>query len=406
MPDPKKPSKPLARKPATRSATTSRSRSKPPTPPLNDDADLPSDELDDLDSAGPVAVGRSSGLGARLAMNEDDEPFNEDDSGDSFEEQLFNLGQEPEPEPDADASPPAVEEGPPVIERPRDELIAGGLALVLAASTFLPWFKAGIATFSGWAGGRFGPAVTFLALAAVAIVALRKLGKPVVFPLDHALVIEGIGWICTLAILASNLMPPKIGLIPTQRNSMLFVSLVLAVGLALFAGRISSGAPFVMRPGWFKSAAGKLGAAILIVAIAAGTAFGVMNGGETPLASAGQGGKTPTLIKGLPDCVKKYKFPIPEGFKPVNGYADETTGSCIATLSTRLSVSDAYAKYQAALKAANWTFAKAKATKGQRFRSLTLKSPRCGFVTIAGVGKVEQMYVQLQDCAALNPGRN
>jgi hypothetical protein len=405
MPEDKKPSKPRARKPAPGSSAARRAAApKAPESEYLRDREADIDAEDDFEeaSSGPVAVGGSSGLGARLASMGEEEENDAYAASSSFDDQLFNL-----PPVEAPTPVPVTTDGPTVVDHPRQEMIAGALALLLAASTFLPWYKAGTATLSGWAGGRFGPIVTFLALGAVAIVGLRKLGKAVSFPLDHALILEGIGWVCTLGILASNLMPPKLGYAATSRNSMLFVSLLLAVGLALFAGRISSGAPFVMRPGWFGSVAGKLGAAILIIALGAGAAVGfVVNKDPSVTTPTANPSNAPKPVAGLPPCIKQYKFPIPQGVKAINGYPN-IGGQCIAFLSTKLSMLTVYSRYQSALKSSSWKFTKGPVAKGQTFRSLTLTKPRCGLVTIAASkGKVVQFYVNLRECTPPSPGRN
>lgn len=412
MPDAKKPSKSTSKPRATSSKTAAKRPAKAPESKYlsarEESAEVaPVGEMEELEPSRPVAVAGSGMSGSLSSLTEE-----EADAASAFEKDLFALGQEPEVATDA---APAPSDGPPEVERPGAELIAGGIALLLAISTFLPWFTVQFTNdkVSGWAAGRFGPLVTFLGLAGVLIVLLRRFRKDVAFPVDHALVIEGIGWLTTLGIVLSNLFRPKVASFPTRSSIFLFVSLLLAVALALWAGRISSSAPFVIRPGWFKRAAGKLGAAILIVSLLAGVAFGVLNGGSNDLSAAPtKRNQPPAKILGEPPCLKTYKFPVPAGIKAEYGLPSNEP--CIAVFFSELKAATVDSRLRAALTNAGWKYSRAKAVKGTStgdFRQLSLTKPSCGtVVTLPDPNKKHktQVVVSLASCptAKKSPARN
>lgn len=381
-----------------------------PTPPAEaPDAGL-DDDMEDFTAARPVAVGSGTSLSARLAdLSETEGDIAEGEAHTPTMEEIYDLSAQPA---DAAAGEDGSRDGTQVIESPRAELIAIGISLALAVSVFvLPWYTIGSATLSGWKTGTWGPVVFFLALASATILGLRRVGVKIAFPVDHSLVIEGIGWICTVGILLKNLMRPAINSFPSNRHLLSLVSLLLAVGLALIGPKLSGSAPFVIRPGWFASNAGRLGAAVLIVAIGAGAAFGLTvdpNAKGTSLA-----GKNPAIktIKGFPPCMKEAGFPLIKGVKAGDSVDAREAKVCYASFSTKLTAATVFSQYKAALILAGWkvTIPKTIKTPGAvSFRTLELRSPRCGRLQVitAAKGKgVSSMIATLQPCATPQPSK-
>jgi hypothetical protein len=253
--------------------------------------------------------------------------------------------------------PPDVVE----IERPGVEIAVGALCAALAASVFLPWYKLGAAGISGWSSGAWAPVVFGLGLLGVATVVLRRLRIAVAFPLEHSLVLEGIGWVSVILMLVKRFWAPRIAGAELQNDYGMIASLVIGLAVALVGGMVSRGAPLVLRPGWFASSAGKLGAALLVAAVALGGAFGVVN--DVGFGSPGPGsspfGQNPqaTFEPGFPACMGERGAPEPpKGITATQGIdqGDTPTSVCLASMTTKLPAKVALARYRRALKNAHW----------------------------------------------------
>jgi hypothetical protein len=282
-----------------------------------------------------------------------------------------------------DAPPAAAFDEPPQIERPRDEALLGLACAVLVASVFFPWYKLGtVRSVTGWASGTWGPVVLFLALAGLGVVALRRVRVAVVFPVDHSLVLEAIWWVSVAAIVVKRFFPPKIQFLGGLGSTWgFFVAMFAALAVALLGGRVSTGSPFVVRPGWFAGRAGKLGAGLLVVALAAGAAFGFTNSSEPKQGSAQQ---APVVApqtkqgKGLGPCAAQVRFPVPSGVTAKNWFA-QTTGQtqfCAQILEAKLPVERVVSLYKVALRKAGWGFSQVANQYAKSSFSLT--KPRCG----------------------------
>lgn len=258
---------------------------------------------------------------------------------------------------------PPVPDAPAVIERPRDELIAGVACAVLAITVFLPWYKrpfAGLSA-SGWSSGTWAPIVFFLALAGVAVVVLRLRKIPVSFPVDHALVLEGIGWLAVAGIVIKRFLPPRTPYGGYSASIGLFIALFAAVGVALLGGRVSSAAPMMIRPGWFADRAGKTGTGILAVALIAGLIFGVTNSTEPASPSGSRVTQvTPRMknFKGFPPCGKEAGFPVPAGVTASKGSLFDGQPPqpkvCLMYFTSSLSVKTVLGRFRAAFLKQGW----------------------------------------------------
>jgi hypothetical protein len=282
------------------------------------------------------------------------------------------LPEVPSPSPVAPSKPSS-----PVVDKPWAELGVGVVAVLLAGSVFLPWYHNALTTVSGWSSGTWGPVIFFLALAALAIVVLRRMQIPVAFPVEAPLVVEAIGWICVIGLILKRYFQPTVFATKLPSDGWIFASLACALGLAILAGTASSNTAFVLRPRWFSGTPGWIGSAVLALALAGGLALGFTNT-SVPTAGPVKPAPQPTQIRGLPACAKRLNLPTPQGFTAYVGYESST---CIATWYTSLGLNKAYSRYTTALRTAHWTVTDAPQKTGGR--SATLRGPACGNVSVA-----------------------
>ena len=367
---------------------------------MDHDQDPPQNPSDDYGyGSRPVAIGGGRGL---LPESGEGLP--------GYEQALPG-----EPSDELGQPPTYIHDEKPVIEDPRGELLVGLAAALLAASTFLPWYRSfGEYDISGWASGTWGPVVFFLGLAGVAIIGLRRVGVAVAFPVSYSLLLEGIGWASVLGLLIKRFRTPEtfdvVGVSTNPLKMGFWVALVAAVAIAMLASRLSRNAPIVVLPGWFHSKAGKLGAAVLALAIAGGAAFGLMNdAGEALAAARGdsgsflgqdgsvQNGTQPDIEQGLPACVKDLGFTTPDGVTAIQGFSSEANGICLAQFTSEEPVAAVAKVFQDAMKRAGWTFEVVAATAGSKTaRVFEVRAPKCGQVSIAeGVSEEDQRSVQV-----------
>jgi hypothetical protein len=395
-----RPSGPAARKPATRARR-----------PAEPELDATGDEQDEdfaAPGARPVAVGGSQ-------AGYDDDLDDLDDAADA--EDAAGAGARGAGVDAGDLgfgiygttattdAPARTDDGAPHVERPLDELLTGVAAAILAASVFLPWYSYFGKGISGWASGNFGPITFFLALAAVAVIALRRFGVAVSFPLEHSLILEGVGWIAVIGVLFKKFVSLKVGpgaspasLSPSKA---IFVTLIAGIAVALLGGRTSSSAPFVIRPGWYAGRAGKLGAAILGLALVLGLYFGFTNSAMPSQATTTPG--SPTVLHTFPKCAKDAGFPQIAGFKVASAIESGPTNPyCYVISSATMKLNAAFTRVTDALRAAKWRFSTVKLSGLATGRTLTLKAPRCGTVTVSQTkdAKNVQLIAQIVKCPA------
>jgi hypothetical protein len=265
----------------------------------------------------------------------------------------------------------------PLVDKPWAEVGVAVFAVLLAGSVFLPWYHNGLATVSGWSSGTWGPIIFFLALAALVIVVLRRVQVPIAFPVEPPLVVEAIGWICVVGLILKRYFQPTVFGTKLPSDGWIFVSLACALALAILAGTASSNTAFVLRPRWFGGRPGWIGSAVLAVALAGGLALGFTNT-SVPTAAPLKPGPQPSQIRGLPTCAKRLNLPTPQGFTAYVGYESTT---CIAIWYTNYSLTQAYARYTAALRAAHWTVTDGQQKTGGR--QAALRGPACGNASVA-----------------------
>jgi hypothetical protein len=373
-------------------------------PPIED----PPEEMPEDEDERPFAVGVPV---TSQTSPHAEEPFSSEQAQETFSPEY-------PPEAGAEGALPGSDQ-PVEVERPRDELFVGIACALLAISVFFPWYKTVVHTsFSGWATGTWGPVVFFLALAGIAIVALRRLKVPVAFPYDHSLVLEGIGWASVVLTFFKRFGLPKVGFFATSPAWGTFAAMFAAVAVALLGGRVSSSAPFVRRPGWFKDRAGKTGAALVVVAIALGAIFGLTNSAAPSIPKANNQVLQPNVkqFTGFPPCAKAARFPQPAGVKATNGQQyDGSKGIppyCIATMTSTLAPKTVLSRYQSALRAAKWKFTVLPVNPASKAFALQLASPQCGSVTIqppppGAKGELNRttIMVVLAKCTALTQPR-
>jgi hypothetical protein len=260
------------------------------------------------------------------------------------------------------------------------------LALLLAASTFLPWYTLPSPKISltGWASGTWASLIFFLGAGAAVLVTLRRFGVRIALPFPESIVLEAFGWVATLAgILKARVRPTagefgvKFGVGPG-----VWVAIGAALALALLAGRVSGKSPFVAVPGWYRGRAGKVGAAILLVIAAGSAAFGFTNSYKARSIQAGAGPGTPgapTVVRNrIPDCARG--FPIPSGVKPYTGSGGATTQPCVAIFQTTLKAAAVVSAFKQSLTAAHYAYTVSPGNRGATTFRLT--SPRCGQLNI------------------------
>ena len=375
--------KPSARAPRS-TGSRPRSTRKPTAAELESDADEPV-------SSRPVAVSRQA---APIGDEPSDEPRGAlvgDEPAEPAPSDGIELAQPAEPEPAVSFDEPQP------VERPGIELLVGVAGLLMALGTLLfSWYDRGpfLGKVKGIASGDLGPVVFFLGLAAAAIVGLRAMRKPIVFPLETPWILEGIGWLSVALLFIKRVLLKPTAADPDTTGWL--IAFVPAVALALLGGYTSTHAPFVVKPGWQRSRAGKLGAGILIVAVLGGLIVGfTVKPAEPKRATA------PVSVKGTPACGKT--FPKPAGLTPVTGTTADFPPNgelCSMTLSSTLTPAQVFSRYDAAFKKAKWTY-----TVPQRGTSklpswkIQISKPVCGTVTIQNVAKGSSVTALTAPCA-------
>lgn len=329
---------------------------------------------------GPVAVGGPSWLD-----DEEDEAAGAVDAtpGEDQDEQV--------------PLPPGAEDLEPAtaVDRPGTELATGAACLALALATFLPWYGAPGQTVSGFSSGSWGPIIFFLGIAGALIVALRRFNVPVSFPVETGAVLEGIGWVSVVGLIFKRFFPPVWGPVklgPSEPYFLLIngqmVALLCAVAIAMLAGRLTAGSPFMIRPGWMAGFAGKLGVAILGVAVLAGISFGFFN--ETGPVSPQDKVDVRTFKGAVPPCMRAVPLPtglkISEGKEVIDKETKKRT-ACSIMFSMDSSLSRSAERFETVLKRGNVPFR-------PPFRNANLKTQRtivvtepCGMITLGKAKK-------------------
>ena len=251
------------------------------------------------------------------------------------------------------------------------------VAALLAASTFLPWYR-GPSGFdvsvTGWASGSWGPLVLFLAAGSLALVALRRFGVKVSLPVEESLLHEGAGWLALVAaVVKSRFRPGPANFLGASYG--VWVAIGAAALLIILAGRMSPHAPLVLRPGWMRGKAGVVGMVVLGVMVAGSAVFGVTN--KPSLTAEGGPDVFPGTVRGrLPDCAKG--FPVPRDVKPELGFG--TGSTCQAQLTSSRSPTELAVAFRELLKSNRYTFTEVAGAPGSTV--FTITKPRCATLAV------------------------
>ena len=354
---------------ATRStpASTSRSSSAPrPAPKPRAPSDAFDEPLEDrpVASAGPVAVGWTAEPAEPDVM--DPEP-----SAPTWGAPV----EEPGPE-----APEAVEAA--VVERPWLEVLVGVACLAVSALVFTNWYTAPGRHLSGWTSGRWGPVVFVVGLLGATIVALRRLKIPVTFPFEASVMLEGVGYVCAGSLIIKRFAVP-VGFSVGGFTGMLSVTTYVTIlGIVFPAAILSSSAPFVVRPNWFRERAGRLGAGLLAATVLAGASMGLALSPPGPSNAANHVLKD--TVKGTHPCAKD--FPRPATVIPVQGTLVNIPAGAICTSVLRSSapIANVVAAYLAAFREKGWAYEVASAREYPTAlgRNIRLTGPVCGAVSM------------------------
>jgi hypothetical protein len=297
-----------------------------------------------------------------------------------------------------------VSEPSSAVDRPLAELGVAVFGALLAASAFLPWYHSEPTRVSGWASGTWGPVIFFLAAAAVVIVVLRRAGIGVAFPVEPTLVVEAIGWVCVIGLILKRYFPPKPFGYKLPTDGWIFASLAFALGLALIAGIASSNAAFVLRPGWWKGAPGRIGAIVLVIALAGGLAFGFTNTAVSTAVPKARVNPPASEFKGLPPCATRIHLPTPTGFTPTAGSEVKGLNNCNVLFTSTLTVDVAFSRFVAALRGKGWSVSPGR--PATTFRTARLGGRSCGALTlVAQPTKVVVAQVISYPCPVIAPSK-
>jgi hypothetical protein len=217
--------------------------------------------------------------------------------------------------------------------------------------------------------------------------------------------VEGIGWLCVLALILKRYFAPQIAGIRLPTDGWIFASLLCALGLAVTAGWASSSAAFVVRKGWFRDVPGQLGTAALALALVGALAFGFIN--TVPSASRPGGSLVvaPQLVRGSPKCAARLHLPTPPGFTATQGYDfKDQPSTCVTFYSTSLKLDPAMSRFTSALEGEGWSVTIGRPTQISRVAAIRGRS--CGALTIVvQSGHPTMAYVNVLPCASPTPTR-
>lgn len=290
------------------------------------------------------------------------------------------------------AATDAVPDETPLPERYPEDIAIIVVSAILAGSVFLPWYKLSSAfrqstvTASGWETGTWGPMILFLGLASLVVAGLRRANVRVGLPVADSHLHEGIGWAAIIGAVIKLRAVPKEQGIQMGWNWGIIVAIVAAFVLAFLAGRMSGSMPFTTIPGWFKGRAGKIGLAVLVLAVAGSAAFGVtQNISPYSLATdggdGGDGGLGNSVLRDqFPKCAEG--FPRPADAKPREGVEQRGQISCVFTYATAMTPDELLKFYETELKKAGYTFTPIPSRGEGVGHAMTFTAPKCGSMSL------------------------
>ncbi|MEX2554784.1 MAG: hypothetical protein WEB06_04030 [Actinomycetota bacterium] len=278
----------------------------------------------------------------------------------------------------------------------REDIPIAIVSAVLAASTFMPWYKGQGALdvgISAWSSGTWGPIMFFLGVGSLLLIILRRAGVRLSLPFEEALLHELAGWVALAGgVIKSRYRPGAEGLLGVSWG--LWVGLGAAFLLAFLAGRMSPHAPLVRRPKWYRQKGGALAALLLLVVIAGAAVFGTMNSASLTGAPI-DSGDLPGLVRGrLPTCAGA--FPLPEIVKPVQGVEQP----CQAHLQSERSAEEVVAAMKDTLERAGWSVG---VGESGTTSTLTLTKPQCATVAVIEADQGSVALVAFGICATPSP---
>jgi hypothetical protein len=285
---------------------------------------------------------------------------------------------------------------------PQDWFVAV-LSAALAATVFLPWYHVQFGTrklpLTGWQTGTWGPVVFFLALGSLALAVTRLAGVRVSLPLPHPTIHEGVGWVAIFAVLLKRLMRPalpddlRFGAVVVQ-SWWILAPIIIGLLLAFMAGRMTSGPPLVIIPGWRRGREGAIGLALALVVVVGGIALGVTKSGSLdtvirnkqnsalPGGGTNAGGSRPSAFKPLigkfPACASS--IPSPPGAKPETAVEQSSTTPCIWVMNAESKPDAILSFYRTALQKDGFTYTVSQSNAAGSTLSFTGK--KCGNISI------------------------
>ncbi len=284
---------------------------------------------------------------------------------------------------------------PPVAtERYREDIPIIIASAILAAAPFLPWYRMKLlgtrtVAATGWETGTWGPMIAFLGLASLALAVFRRVGVRVSLPVADAQIHEAVGWLSIVGAVIKFRAVPSIGnQFVMQGTYGVWITIGAAFILAFLAGRMSSGSPFVTIPGWFRGKAGKIGVAVLAIALIGSVAFGMLNTVDvqklaTGMASTGTTGKPPKqniLMGKFPKCAGA--FPRSTDAKPTQGVEPSGATPCVFTYESALWPDQLLTFYKAELPKAGYRFTTYPSQSPVAGHSILLTAPKCGQIAL------------------------
>ncbi|HVL89230.1 MAG TPA: hypothetical protein VM841_03235 [Actinomycetota bacterium] len=309
---------------------------------------------------------------------------------------------------------------PPVPERYPEDIPVMVVSALLAVSVFLPWYKLTSAfrqttvTASGWETGTWGPMIFFLGLASLAIAVFRRAGVRVGLPVADSHLHEGIGWAAIIGAVIKLRAVPKEQGIQMGWNWGIIVAIVAAFALAFLAGRMSGSMTFTTIPGWFRGRAGKIGLAVLLLAIAGSALFGITQNvspyalatGRPTTDGGGDGGVASNVLRDeFPKCAEG--FPRPADAKPREGVEQKGQSPCVFTFSTAETPDELLKFYTSELKKDGWSV-QALPSRGEGIgHAMTFSSPKCGSMSMQraqGASESNVIVAVGGPCPTFQPG--
>lgn len=290
------------------------------------------------------------------------------------------------------AEPIAAWETPAPVVRPgrasevyREDIPIAIASLLLAGSTFLPWYK-GTGTFdlsvSAWQSGTWGPIIFFLGIGSFLLVALRRAGITLSLPFDEALVHEAFGWVALAGGVIKSRKPPGGNVLEIDRLG-LFIGVGAAFVVAFLGGRMAPHAAMVRRPRWYRTRNGTFGV-LFLVAIAAGAAtFGTINSTSLVGAPLLPDGDPRDIVAGrLHACAGE--FPLPATVRVIQGIGGS---SCQAHLQSDRPPQEVVTALKTTLEQAGWTVVAG--PTGGPTTTLSVTKPRCATIVVVDTGTGE-----------------